>query len=151
MQFFIAKNGGKEREMSTTKETIKVIAEGAEGHTVCPIIDEIAQNISDYYEETSEYYFDEDADFLIRSMVAKAYLDGEYEIAASIILIVFELLDLEYAADMLLLIARCVKKDGMTNISIKTQTVLRTEIWTSPYFALICTCACATFSHMHSI
>ena len=41
--------------------------------------------------------------------------------------------------------------DEMTNISIKTQTVLRTEIWTSPYFALICTCACATFSHMHSI
>jgi len=99
--------------MSTTKETIKVIAEGAEGHTVCTIIDEIAQNISDYYEETSEYYFDEDADFLIRSMVAKAYLDGEYEIAASIILIVFELLDLEYAADMLLLIVRCVKEDSM--------------------------------------
>ena len=113
MQFFIAKNGGKEREMSTTKETIKVIAEGAEGHTVCPIIDEIAQNISDYYDETSEYYFDEDADFLISSLVAKAYLDGEYEIAASIILIVFELLDLEYAADMLLLIARCAKEDGM--------------------------------------
>ena len=39
--------------------------------------------------------------------------DGEYEIAASIILIVFELLDLEYAADMLLLIARCAKEDGM--------------------------------------
>ena len=34
MQFFIAKNGGKEREMSTNKETIRIIANGAEGHKV---------------------------------------------------------------------------------------------------------------------
>ena len=46
---------------------------------------------------------------------------------------------------------KCKLMHEMTNISIKTQTVLRTEIWTSPYLALICTCACATFSHMHSI
>ena len=51
--------------MSTTKETIKVIAKGAEGHTECPMIDEIAQHISDYYEEASEFHFDEDTDFLI--------------------------------------------------------------------------------------
>ena len=99
--------------MSTNNETIKIIANGAEGHALCPVIVEIAQRVSDYYEEAAEISFDEETDFLIRSMVAKAYLDGEYEIAASIILIVFELLDLEYAADMLLLIARCVKEDGM--------------------------------------
>ena len=51
----------------------------------------------------------------------------------------------------LMFVSPKVHSKGMTNISIKTQTVLRTEIWTSPYFALICTCACATFSHMHSI
>ena len=57
-------------------------------------------------------------------MVAKAYLDGEYEIAASIILIVFELLDLEYAADMLLLIARCVKEDGMKDFMVVIEVLL---------------------------
>jgi len=45
MQFFIAGNGGKERKMSTNNETIKIIANGAEGHALCPVIVEIAPRI----------------------------------------------------------------------------------------------------------
>ena len=43
MQFFVAGNGGKESEMSTNNETIKIIANGAEGHALCPVIVGIAQ------------------------------------------------------------------------------------------------------------
>ena len=69
MQFFVAENGGKERKMSTNNETIKIIANGAEGHALCPVIIEIAQRVSDYYEEAAEISFDEETDFLIRGMV----------------------------------------------------------------------------------
>ena len=72
MQFFVAGNGGKESEMSTNNGTIKIIANGAEGDALCPVIVGIAQRVSDYYEEAAEVCFDEETDFMIRGMVAKA-------------------------------------------------------------------------------
>lgn len=83
--------------MSTNKETIRVIAGGADGHKVCPVIDEIAQRVSDYYDEAADFNFDEDTDFLIRGMVARAYMNGEYEVAISILLLVFQLTDYDSA------------------------------------------------------
>ena len=113
MQFFVAENGGKERKMSTNNETIKIIANGAEGHALCPVIIEIAQRVSDYYEEAAEISFDEETDFLIRGMVAKAYMSGEYEFAVSILLLVFQLTDMKTAVELLTLVAECRMEDSI--------------------------------------
>ena len=99
--------------MSTNKETIKIIAKGVEGHALCPVIVEIAQRVSDYYEEAAEISFDEETDFLIRGMVAKAYMSGEYEFAVSILLLVFQLTDMKTAVELLTLVAECRMEDSI--------------------------------------
>lgn len=99
--------------MSTNNETIKIIANGAEGHALCPVIVEIAQRVSDYYEEAAEISFDEETDFLIRGMVAKAYMSSEYEFAVSILLLVFQLTDMKTAVELLTLVAECRMEDSI--------------------------------------
>ena len=99
--------------MSTTKETIRVIAGGAEGHKVCPVIEEIAQHVSDYYDEAAECCFDEETDFLIRGMVARAYMSGEYELAISILALVFQLTEMDTAVEMITLVTECRMKDSI--------------------------------------
>lgn len=99
--------------MSTNKETIRVIAGGADGHQVCPVIDEIAQRVSDYYDEAADFNFDEDTDFLIRGMVARAYMSGEYEVAISILALVFQLTEMDTAVEMITLVTECRMKDSI--------------------------------------
>ena len=56
---------------------------GSNGHM---IVDTGGKRAS-LHEEAAEISFDEETDFLIRGMVAKAYMSGEYEFAVSILLL----------------------------------------------------------------
>ena len=91
--------------MSTNKETMKIIAEGLEERKTSKKVVKIAKLTSDYYAEAADEILDEETDTLIRDMVLRAYLDNEYEIAASIILLTFILAGMDTAARTLIRLA----------------------------------------------
>ena len=99
--------------MSTNKETMKVIAEGLGDHKASKKIKRIARLTSDNYEEAMESVLDEETDTLIRDMVLRAYMDDEYEIAASIILLTFILTEMDTAAKTLARLAEIRDCDCM--------------------------------------
>ena len=93
--------------MSTTKETMKVIAQGIPGKTDCPIIRGIAKRSVELFEEAAEYEFENEEDLFIRDLLLRLYLKGDYWEAIGLLTLSFSLVDMNAAGELIAQVGSC--------------------------------------------
>ena len=98
--------------MSTTKETMNVIAQGPAEITSCAVIEAIARRAADCFVEAAEFEFENEEGIFIKDLLLRLYLKGDYWEAIGLLTLSFSLAGMDGAGELVALVGSCQAGDS---------------------------------------